>query len=341
MKTFLDNVLYVRRNSAYGEQTDYFFDKDCIGWVRSGDSSHKGSGLAALISDGGSTFECEMNVGKDHKGECWVDCTGNNPGVVNIDSKGVGKFKCLGSSCAVWVPDYACIDKDDSSDVTIFYKSEWKDAYIHYCTESEGWTTAPGVKMSDTNNDEYKAFSLDLKNDKYIKFCFNDGGSNWNNNNKCDYTLSQGTYYIIGTKIYEGVPEGVEYHIYDDIKTEAPSPTEEPVVTEEPAITLEPTANPEDNENLVKIYYYTSWNPGYIHYKLGDDSWTEAPGVQMTRYNSKYSYYELDLGDNDSLTFCFNNGNGSWDSKNGANYSIVKAGSYIIRNGAISEGIIE
>ena len=35
-KEVLDHLLAIRKDLAYGEQTDYFDDPNCIGWVRSG-----------------------------------------------------------------------------------------------------------------------------------------------------------------------------------------------------------------------------------------------------------------------------------------------------------------
>ena len=44
--------------------------------------------------------------------------------------------------------------------------------------------------------------------------------------------------------------------------------------------------------------------------------------------------YIINLGTSDNVTTCFNNGNGTWDSKNGSNYILGK-GSYGVKNGTI------
>ena len=47
----------------------------------------------------------------------------------------------------------------------------------------------------------------------------------------------------------------------------------------------------------------------------------------MTKTSEKSGYnYKvvIDLGKASSATLCFNNGNGSWDSKNGSNYRVSK-----------------
>lgn len=76
--------------------------------------------------------------------------------------------------------------------------------------------------------------------------------------------------------------------------------------------------------NTVKIYYKnSSWSKAYVHYNV-NGTWTNVPGVMMeTSDRSGYTWmYTIDLGDTTSTTLCFNNGNGSWDSKNGSNYTV-------------------
>ncbi len=96
------------------------------------------------------------------------------------------------------------------------------------------------------------------------------------------------------------------------------------------------TINVKDNSNKVVVYYNNSnWSNANIHYGI-NGSWTNVPGVQMSASdNPRYTWkYVIDLGDASSVQVCFNNGNGSWDSRNGANYTLT-AGSYSIVNGQI------
>lgn len=76
--------------------------------------------------------------------------------------------------------------------------------------------------------------------------------------------------------------------------------------------------------NTVKIYYKKSnWSAAYVHYKV-DNTWTKVPGEKMQPSDrSDYAWmYTIDLGDTTSATLCFNNGNGSWDNNNSANYKV-------------------
>ena len=87
------------------------------------------------------------------------------------------------------------------------------------------------------------------------------------------------------------------------------------------------------------VIYYKGYDAPYIHYKVGNGSWTNAPGVKMSS-NSEVNGYNyaitIDLGDADNITACFNNGSGSWDSNDGKNYSFGE-GYYTFSNGVITK----
>ncbi len=90
-------------------------------------------------------------------------------------------------------------------------------------------------------------------------------------------------------------------------------------------------------ENTVTIYYNGYANPN-IHYQVGSGAWTNVPGVAMEAANDVPGYthkYTIDLGDADYANVCFNDGNGHWDSRNGANYRFTK-GTYKFSNGTIT-----
>ena len=89
---------------------------------------------------------------------------------------------------------------------------------------------------------------------------------------------------------------------------------------------------------MTTIYYKGYSNP-YIHYKIGNGTWTTAPGMNMSSNSDVDGYYyaiTIDLGQADKLTACFNNGSGAWDSNNGSNYTFG-AGYYTFSNGKITK----
>lgn len=101
--TGLELLLRARQERAWGEQTDYFDHPNVVGWVRSGDEEHSGSGLAVLLSDGDGG-EKRMCIGVQFAGQAFVDLLGNQTGEVILDTSGCGMFRCSGGSVSVWVP---------------------------------------------------------------------------------------------------------------------------------------------------------------------------------------------------------------------------------------------
>jgi alpha-amylase len=97
----LADLIQARTLYAYGDQEDYWDNKNLIGFVRRG-TWDRPAGLACLMSNTGPG-EIKMAVGKMHAGEKWTDVLGWEQGEVEIDGEGFGVFRCPGTSVAVWV----------------------------------------------------------------------------------------------------------------------------------------------------------------------------------------------------------------------------------------------
>lgn len=218
LKNKIDPLLYARKHYAYGEQVNYFENPDYIGWVRKGDKEHKGSGLAALISDndlGGSIW---MDVGKEHAGEIWYDITGNEKHKVIINADGYGEFSVRGNeygNCfSVWVADNSnkycnatqCKNEDK---VTVYYKGDLEeDVHIVYGTDENDWIDGPGIKMEESEYAEYKKVVLEIDNKTELKFCFHDGKNNWQNNDWANYVAyGPGIYTVLNGKLIRDNPQ--------------------------------------------------------------------------------------------------------------------------------------
>lgn len=191
--------------------------------------------------------------------------------------------------------------------ITVYYKNDaWKTAYIHYKVDNGDWTVAPGIEMTATTERKgytYK-YEIDANKAETITLCFTNGNGAWDNNNRANYTLnlSKGSYFGISNTTLKTLPE-------------------------------------DPNENTITVYYSTGWATPYIHFKIGNGDWTTAPGVAMeaTQEQSGYNFkYVINIGEEDNAVVCFNNGNNSWDSKNGANYTLSSSGVYGVRNGVIT-----
>lgn len=98
----IETLMYLRKEKLYGEQHDYFDNKNCIGWTLEGDNEHLSSGLAVIMTNGDYS-EKKMYIGENHSGERFIDALGNNQEEVVIDSEGFGVFKANSKTVSVWV----------------------------------------------------------------------------------------------------------------------------------------------------------------------------------------------------------------------------------------------
>jgi alpha-amylase len=99
-KEMIDRLIEIRKLYAYGKQTDYFENKDLIGWVRHGNEEHPGS-LAVVISTG-DMQGLRMNVGEDQAGKTYVELTGNNSNEIQIDEEGYATFEVGPGTLTCW-----------------------------------------------------------------------------------------------------------------------------------------------------------------------------------------------------------------------------------------------
>lgn len=91
--------------------------------------------------------------------------------------------------------------------ITIYYKTSWTTANIHYKIGSGSWTTVPGVSMDTSSYSGYKVKTIDLGTETSLTACFNDGNNNWDNNNSNNYSFSAaGTYTVADGVIKSGTP---------------------------------------------------------------------------------------------------------------------------------------
>ena len=95
----IDKLLDLRLNLAYGEETDYFDDPNCIGWTRAGQDGSQP--IAVLISNASATSK-RMYFGQDWSGHECSDYLGNCQTIVTIDEEGWGVFPVEEQSVSVW-----------------------------------------------------------------------------------------------------------------------------------------------------------------------------------------------------------------------------------------------
>lgn len=224
--------------------------------------------------------------------------------------------------------------------ITVYYKasSSWSKAYIHYKIGNGSWTKAPGVKMEATtekNGYNYK-FVIDCGDATSATVCFNNGSGSWDSRNQANYKLKAlGEYGIKNQSIETISLRSTATPVVTEAPTETPVVTAKPTAT--PVVTTEPTQVPVTD--TITVYYSTGWTSPNIHFQIGNGAWTSVPGVPMKAASDKSGYnfkYVISLNDAQNATVCFNNGSGSWDSKEGADYKLTQPGTYGIKNGVIS-----
>jgi len=98
----IEKLMLARKKFAYGAQSDYFDDRNTIGWVREGDSDHSGSGMAVLLNNGATSSKW-MKVGEKHAGRQLYDFLDNVKENVTVNENGWAVFRANGGSVSVWV----------------------------------------------------------------------------------------------------------------------------------------------------------------------------------------------------------------------------------------------
>ncbi|WP_405147382.1 alpha-amylase family glycosyl hydrolase [Sphaerisporangium sp. NBC_01403] len=178
---------------------------------------------------------------------------------------------------------------------TVFYKTGWTATNIHYGIGGT-WTTVPGVAM-DAACAGWVKKTVGLGTAGTFQATFNNGSGTWDNNNGANYTLGAGTVTVNNRVIGSG----------DPCATSTPSPS--------------PTAG-----NEAVVYYYKKtkgWTSANIHYQPTGGSWTSVPGVAMNEAScADWAKKTIALGSAPGLKAAFNNGAGTWDNNNGADFSI-------------------
>ena len=97
----IEMMIQFRKNMAYGKQTDYFDQPNCIGWTREGDEAHENSGCAIILSNSEDASKV-MHVGSRHANKTFVDYLGTITDEIVIGEDGSAEFKVKGRSVALW-----------------------------------------------------------------------------------------------------------------------------------------------------------------------------------------------------------------------------------------------
>ncbi|MCL7424858.1 carbohydrate binding domain-containing protein [Streptomyces sp. YS415] len=189
---------------------------------------------------------------------------------------------------------------------TVFYYTKtrnWSQYRLHYAPDGGAWTTVPGVAMEAACTDWVKK-TVDLGSAAGLQATFTNGSGTWDNNGGANYALGTGNITV---------KDGVVAHSDPCGGTEPPS------------------------DHTATVYYSTEalgWSTANIHYQPAGGTWTTVPGIGMRAACTGWWKQTLALGSATSLKAAFNNGNGTWDNNNGADYTIP-AGTSTVKNRAV------
>lgn len=185
---------------------------------------------------------------------------------------------------------------------TVYYKpaTGWSSTYMHYGINGS-WTAVPGVVMDSASCAGWKVKTVELGTAASFAVAFNNGSGSWDSKNGANYTISPGVYQVANGAISAGSPCTT-------------------------------------GTNSATVWYYTrtrAWPGAWLHYSL-NGAWTAAPGVAMNETAcTDWAKKTVSLGSATGIIAAFNNGSGSWDSNNSANYTIG-VGSTTIRDGVVT-----
>ncbi|GAA2741291.1 carbohydrate binding domain-containing protein [Kitasatospora cinereorecta] len=91
--------------------------------------------------------------------------------------------------------------------------------------------------------------------------------------------------------------------------------------------------------NSATVFYSTdkNWSAYDLHYAPTGGAWTTAPGVAMDAACTGWVKKTVALGTAAGLAATFNNGSGTWDNNNSANYALG-TGNVTVKDGVVGSG---
>lgn len=98
----LPDLLKARQHFAYGKQTNFFDDPNCIAWFREGDEEH--SGCVVILSNGERDSK-EIDLGKENAFLKFTDFLHQILDEVTTDNTGRAFFRVNPGSVSVWVSE--------------------------------------------------------------------------------------------------------------------------------------------------------------------------------------------------------------------------------------------
>ncbi|MFD7812227.1 carbohydrate binding domain-containing protein [Streptomyces sp. NPDC059785] len=196
----------------------------------------------------------------------------------------------------------------DAGTATVYYSTtatNWSAYNLHWAPSGGSWTTVPGVAMEAACTGWVKK-TVDLGTATAWQATFNNGNGVWDNNG--------GNNYQLGTGLIT-VKDGTVAH-------------------------SDPCAGTDPVEGTGATVYYSTasvgWTTVNLHWAPTGGSWTTVPGTGMEAACTGWVKKTVDLGTATTWQATFNNGNGTWDNNNGANYQLA-SGVSTVKNTVVTK----
>ncbi|MFC8272745.1 carbohydrate binding domain-containing protein [Streptomyces sp. NPDC057271] len=149
-------------------------------------------------------------------------------------------------------------------------------------------------------------------------------------------SLPAGTYCDVqhGDPTTSGGCTGTTYAVGTDGKFTATIGSNDAV-----ALHIDAMVGDKPGDNTATVYYSTdkNWSAYKIHYAPAGGTWTTSPGVAMESACTGWVKKSITLGSATGLKAAFNNGSGTWDNNNGADYALG-TGEITVMNGTVGTG---
>ncbi|MEU3492130.1 carbohydrate binding domain-containing protein [Kitasatospora cineracea] len=307
----------------------------CTDWVKKTVDLGSATGLQATFNNGSGTWD--NNGGKNYS--LGTGTVVVKDGVIaHSDPCGTDNG---GTATPSSSPSPSPGQSSTGASTTVYYYTKtrnWSAYDLHYAPNGGTWTTVPGVAMEAACTDWVKK-TVDLGTATGLQATFNNGSGAWDNNGGKNYALGTGVVTVKDGVVGSTAPCAA------GSPSPSPSPSASAGSSPSPSPSASASTSPSPSASSsapagksATVFYSTAvvgWSIVNLHYAPAGGSWTAVPGVGMQLACPGWYKRTVDLGSAATMAATFNNGNGTWDNNNGANY-VVPAGVSTVQNSKVT-----
>ncbi|GAA5019384.1 hypothetical protein GCM10025734_72430 [Kitasatospora paranensis] len=327
------NLHYAPDGGSWTTVPGVAMEAACTDWVKKTVDLGTAAGLQATFNNGTGTWD--NNGGKNYD---------LGTGTVVVKDGVIAHSDPCGTDNGTGTSSPSPTPTPSSTTATVYYYTKtrnWSAYDLHYAPDGGSWTTVPGVAMEAACTDWVKK-TVDLGTAAGLQATFNNGTGTWDNNGGKNYALGTGTVTVKDGVIGSADPcAGATASPSPSPSASAsPTPSASPSASASASASVTPSASasPTASGNSATVFYSTAvvnWSIVNLHYAPAGAAWTAVPGIGMDAACPGWFKKTVSLGTASTMAATFNNGNGTWDNNNGANY-VVAAGTSTVQNGKVT-----